>query len=720
MLQFDEDFGRIFPTPAERSNDSNALHFIHADSVRPSAASAAGRVWHANPQLPSAASPLATTQAQRDAETIATTAAEWLARLLPPDRNEPWRIAVLVRGRNHLTEVIPALRRAAVPFRAVDIETLHDRQEVLDLTALARALLHPADRVAALAVLRAPWCGLPLADLHLLTGADDSALKQHSILRLIESRAHLLSQESRQRLARVKQVLHSSAQNRARLTAAQRVERAWRSLGGDAPLTPAELTNARRFFELLDTLETSAGRIDSTQLEDRLTQLYAEPDPLPERSGCVELLTIHKAKGLEWDLVFVPALERSPAFTPARLLTWSVLDDLEDASTHIMLAPLAARGEDVDPLTTWLKRRHREREYAENKRLLYVACTRARDELHLFAAPKLSARGVSNGPAVSLLRAAWPAAEAHFAAGPRPVHADSDDSEMPHSVDLDNATESDAMMLLNNEIEGTPQATDVNLIPPLYPLIHRLPSTFDPAARFREAELQRFSYGEPLGALDGTQFGRPEGSFAARSFGNTIHACIEALTARVADGATPGSLLVELPSWSARIAALLRADGLTAATVSRLAREARAALENLLRDPVGQWLLAPHLGAAAEFSLTATSSAGLSTVRADRIFLAGPTPGSSGDTHLWIVDFKTGSDSAAKSEEFLATQRAAYASQLEAYARILAPAHPVPLEDVRLALYFPVLTAVPRFLWWQPEGSPAQAVTSGAHLAPST
>ena len=101
-------------------------------------------------------------------------AAEWRARPLPEGRSEPWKIAVLVRGRNHLTEIVAALKRedgdGPIPFRAVDIDALNERQEVLDLVGLTRALMHPADRVAWLAVLHAPWCGLGLADLHVLSG----------------------------------------------------------------------------------------------------------------------------------------------------------------------------------------------------------------------------------------------------------------------------------------------------------------------------------------------------------------------------------------------------------------------------------------------------------------------------------------------------------------------------------------------------------------------
>src|SRR5208283_4753196 len=121
---------------------------------------------------------------RRDALEVRRIVREWFSKPLPPGRTDPWQIAVLVRSRNHLIEIVAALKQEdAIPFRAVEIESPGQRQEVLDLTALTRALLHPADRVASLAVLRAPWCGLSLADLLTLTGADDPDLKDHSILR---------------------------------------------------------------------------------------------------------------------------------------------------------------------------------------------------------------------------------------------------------------------------------------------------------------------------------------------------------------------------------------------------------------------------------------------------------------------------------------------------------------------------------------------------------
>ena len=158
---------------------------------------------------------------------------------------------------------------------------------------------------------------------------------------------------------------------------------------------------------------------------------------------------------------------------------------------------------------------------------------------------------------------------------------------------------------------------------------------------------------------------------------------------------------------------MLRSGGIPPATVDRLTREARAALENVLRNPDGLWLLAPHAKAASEFALTAWTddhdpaqpAARAASIRVDRVFHAGPEPHAPGDDFLWIVDFKTTDHGPAALNSFLAGQRATYGPQLETYARILARARSKSTGQVRLALYFP---AIPRLVWW-PASTPVES-----------
>ncbi len=108
------------------------------------------------------------------------------------------------------TPSLPSPRPSAIadiPFRAVDLEKLSTRPEVLDALALARALLNPLDRVSWLGVLRAPWCGLSLSDLHILTSADDPALLARPIPELLAERIALLSEEGRRAAERLLEVL---------------------------------------------------------------------------------------------------------------------------------------------------------------------------------------------------------------------------------------------------------------------------------------------------------------------------------------------------------------------------------------------------------------------------------------------------------------------------------------------------------------------------------
>jgi ATP-dependent helicase/nuclease subunit A len=677
---FNEDFRVLFPGRVSAANPEE-VPFEKADAVRGPRDDGRSAVWHCH-ALPAGLSgeELAKEQRKRrkdEAEAVRSIAAEWRARPLPELRSEPWKIAVLVRGRNHLVDIVAALKRedgdGPIPFRAVDIDALNERQEVLDLVGLTRALLHPADRVAWLAVLHAPWCGLGLADLHVLSGADDSKFEERCVEELIVERAQLMSDDGCVRLERVWPVMQAAAKMRGRLTTAQWVERTWRTLGGDAYLGETELENARRYLELLDEIEAEAGSVDLRVLKERLGKLYATAETIP---GAVDLLTIHGAKGLEWDVVMVPGMERRAQTSRGRLLTWDETDlgggDAEAA--HVVLAPVVGKGEDSQELNDWLNGIYRAREEAEQKRLFYVVCTRAQEELHLFASPKTKLNGEVSAAAGSLLDAAWPVAKAHFAGA------------AGAAADLAKVLE---MPVREDEFVGDLAAGGEEVERPA--VLKRLPVGFD--ARARLAGVRRLPYGEAERFGASATFERPEGSFAARAFGNAMHAFLDVLTKRMAEGTNVDLLLQEVGGWGGRIQAMLRGDGLPKSMVERLSQRVLEGLTNTLSDREGAWVLGARDGGVSEFALTSWLER-RSSVRLDRMFRAGDEPGVEGTEYLWIVDYKTTTHGSVGIEEFLAREKEKYGPQLEAYARMMGAG-----DRTRVALYYPML---PRLVWWKP------------------
>jgi ATP-dependent exoDNAse (exonuclease V) beta subunit len=690
---FNEDFRLLFPKHAGGAGD---VEFVEAAAVRP--ATELGPQgdpvrWHAT-ALPAGLNTVEKQQTirqqrRRDAAAMRSVLEQWRATPLPADRTAPWRLAVLVRNRKHLAEIVSEFKggegRAAIPYRAVDIEELGERQEVLDLFALTRALLHPADRVAWLVVLRAPWCGMSLADLHVLTGADDATWRERNLWEAIIQRGEFLSADGVARLERLWPVMEAAEQHRERLSIAEWVERTWRTLGGNTYLTTDELGNATRYLQLLDAMEKESGRVDLKQLGQRMKKLYAET---PVRTDAVELVTIHKAKGLEWDVVMVPGLERLGGADTRRLLTWEEMDSSDESAAHVVLAPIEGKGQDSQKLNDWLKKIQKGREASERKRLFYVVCTRAREAVHLFAAPETKKDGGVTRKTGSLLQAAWDVAARHFVPPP------------PAAARV-------AKMLVMSLIPAADLEEDQDVIElaaaaddeGLSAMLQRLPLGFEPTYRF--AAGRRLSYGDA--ALAPSHFERPEGSFEARAFGNAVHAFVEILTKRMAGGDSVEALQREVAGWTARIAAVLRADGLAPVIVDKLVARVKTALGSMLRDAEGLWAISPHEDATSELALTSWDER-RSSVRLDRMFLAGQKPLDVGRDYLWIIDYKTATHGREGIEEFLAEERVKYRAQMETYARMMRDR--AMAGKLRVGLYYPMLA---RLVWWEPQMSAVDA-----------
>lgn len=675
VAQFNQDFSRIFPLTPDPLRPERVT-YQPARAVLPRTA-AEGRQWHTAVLAPAsdvADLPGRRQQNRREAALrIRKTVERWWDKARQPGHDtggEP-TMAVLVRNRTHLLEIIEAFKsrphEPAIPFRAVEVEPLGERQEVLDLVALTRALEHPADRTAWLGLLRSPLCGLTLADLHRLAGNDDRALHHATLFALMAERTRFLSADGQLRLMSFNAILNAALEERGSLPLAPWVDRTYRRFDGYRFLDEEARANVSQYLHLLQDLEAPGGTVEWPRLEARLHTLYAAPAIHPH---AVDLMTIHGAKGLEWDVVFVPGLERGGRSERGRLITWVELEDDSDGEdgeiAHGILAPIQSKGAEAATLNRWMRSIETARAEAERKRLFYVACTRARQELHLFATIERSSKGELNPRAGSLLAAAWDAA-------PDPFESAAD------VVPLSYAKQAD--FLLDLAASGSGVAA-----PSFTRTVERIP-----LSHFAVPSIHGERETPTAHAYD-----RPEGSFAARAFGNAVHAFLDRCAQRLAAGCSPQTLLSELPDWKPAIATVLRANGLSASDIARQTAGVFEALTRTLNDPQGRWLLSPHPEAESEAALI-TWAEKRASLRLDRTFQAGAQPLEPGSDFLWIIDYKTSTHRGADLATFLSEHRLLYAPQLEFYAQQMQTGD----RPVRLAIYYPRLAQLD---WWEPRG----------------
>lgn len=579
--------------------------------------------------------PLLVSDREPEARLVAELAAQ--ARAERPDQD----IAILVRSRAHLAAIAPELKKAGLPFQAIEIEELGHRTIVRDLLALTRALIHPADRVAWLAVLRAPWCGLTLADFTALASNDHS--RTLWTLMNDEQVCARLTPDGQARVARVRGVLERAIADRRREPLRRWVEAAWLALGGPACAEKAsELEDAEVFLKLLEELERGGDLPSLETLEERVAALYSAPDP-DAAAARLQLMTIHKAKGLQFDTVIVPGLGHPPRRDEPRLLLW-MERPRERAAPDLLLAPIREAGAEKDPVYDYVKELERAKGEHEAARLLYVAATRAKSRLHLIGQIDAANGKILKPRAGSLLEHLWPVVAPAFEEALR----DSSGEPLPSSG------EEPRPDVIRRIVSGW-------CLPDLPPgLAWKAPSGPVYVARSPHDEVE-FSWA----------------SESAKHVGTVVHRFLQFIAAEGPERWTPQRIDALDAVYARDLARLGVPQTEMAEAVARVA----AALRGTLADPRGRWLLAPHTEAQSELRLTALLDGEVASIAMDRTFV-------DENGVRWIVDFKTGTHEGGDPEGFLDREKERYRAQLERYARIMR-AHDA--RPVRLGLYFPLL-----------------------------
>ena len=559
-------------------------------------------------------------------------------------------IAILVAARTHATAIMLALEARGIDAIGVDLIPLRDLSIVRDLVALLEALHHLGDRTAWLAVLRAPWCGLSLETLTAISRRRDAKLPWEAMADV--NRLEHCKPNELKRLARVRAVLANALETRDTAPLADWLETTWLRLGAADAYPKEDLRHARAFLAALSDRAASGEWNGPRDIGSLLGDLYAQPQA--STSNPVQIMTIHRAKGLEFDHVFVPSLDRDLNRGREPLLRWLDLPRREGESDLVM-APVPAIGDDAGgSVGVYLKRLMAKRAANEQTRLLYVATTRAKKTLFLSAAPKVKQDGTVIPRTGTLLACLWPALGADFTAR---EHA------MPAASANDAANAGDT-----NDTAG--------LDKPLSLPLRRLPANWSaPSFAPTAPDLARLPIGHQ--SLEPPEFSWV--GETGRHIGTVVHAALESF-ATATELPTRTRIQQDREIYTHQ----LRRHGVPDKDLPRATDRVLEALTNTVGNERGRWIFAAeHREAHSELALTGISAGRLTQVIIDRSFV-------DREGTRWVIDFKTSRHEGGGLDTFLTQELERYRSQLETYVALARGLGPNP---VRAGLYFPLLGA---------------------------
>ncbi len=539
--------------------------------------------------------------------------------------NPEHQIAILVRARTHLNDILPAIKAVHLPYRAVEIETFGYRAVIQDLWTLTCALLYLGDRLSWLALLRAPFCGFTLSDLAILAPQH----KKLTVLEQLHDPKNNLSPEGRVRLSRIMPILDHSLAQRFRYSLSDWVEGTWLALGGPACLEQSnDLKDAEHFFNLLSEFEQGGDLLDRTAFEKKLESLYANASSTDLNP--IEIMTIHKAKGLEFDTVILPELHRKPAISDPKLLLWKTHQSVKGLS-YLLLAPIRPKHQDRDPCYHYLQQIENQRHAHETGRLLYVAATRAKHTLFMIAKADIDGEAYRTPTSGSLLSHLWKICE------PKPA--------------------------LN---EYTSSLSDENDKPKLFKRL-----TSDWAPPFSLPDYQ------PEFTLNSPSFISWQ-SPTARYIGIVIHRLLQTMGMRGLDEARCWDLDDLKKQWKVE---LLRLN-LSVLDLEFSIHQIAFSFQQVLDDPRSMWLFSrDHKDVHNEWELCYEFEGVDRKVILDRSFI---------DTQgvRWIIDYKTSYCDEKNRTSFLLEEQLRYKPQLEHYAKVI---QKIEKNPIKLGLYFPLM-----------------------------
>ncbi len=635
---------------------------------------------------------------QQQANEIFTVIKKHLLENKVRDKNEPMKtLAILARSRNHLKEIIFILNKNDIPYQAIDIEPLCSKMVIQDIVSLALALTDNYDQISWLACLRSPWFSLDLDDVakimramgitnylqlseceNVLTSTNhednkNDYNKNNFIQSIPETINQLviqnkLSKNGQIRSLKLMPILMSAIEEKGRKPFYKWLFGCFEAVGGLLQVDMlSEIQDIKSSVKRIAEFEKAGEIFDRVGLQESLSKLYASPNTSADNQ--IQIMTIHKSKGLEFDRVILPRLDAKSSVPDTSLMKWSEVI-CEGGGSQTLLAISKSTGENNDSVYEYIGYLDKQKEKYENQRLLYVATTRAKQELHLFANVNTDIKKIKAGesgknsykrPIVnSFLDMIWDNIEFIDLQGIKIIK--------PTSKIKSNMTEECNASL--NKIKNLTRLSEyeLNQLSHLKTKSQQLDTIF-PARLLKCCDLNYIEEIPMSAVIEQAITSKSWNDVSseqkiASTVGTFIHRQLEWI-AEDLKRVTPIKVKAyKLPeNWND--IALNQLDalnlGIADEELANLRKNIRTMIEAVLSSEFGQFVLAPNDSANSELVIHENIGNGIFTSRIiDRCFIA--------KDRRWIIDYKSSSPSKNESvEEFIERERFEYKKQMDEY-----------------------------------------------------
>jgi len=577
------------------------------------------------------------TQRAKDSEAV------WLAgkvKEVMRTAGEDISIAVLLFTRNRISRYLRAFKEQGIPVQVREGLGLMQRPEVMHLMKIAELLAHPHDDLAWASILRSPWSWFDINLLYETAGQEPKSWMEKISL---TTRSH-------PDMEVLTKAIENASRRVGRDPLGTTVRTFWEDLDGPRRTASrygmAGVANCMRFLEILEDAHRGTPLETLKQVKATIDSLYEPADPTASRSP-VEMMTIHRAKGLEFDVVFLPFMDWAPlSDIPATSPPYLMERVPGTEGEYLVAMGKDRRNKDTPPVFNLLKTFHRNRRWGEAKRLFYVAATRAKETIYLSGIAKVKDDDT-------------------LATGKKNILEWVMEHEGIEGAAIDDvSTESNIAIEINPKSPYLPpdETTSEPALPESYDLQPERPAytMAKSPSSFAEDKLQS------EGKLDddATAFNRTRGT--------VIHAILNTAIRKRA-------LLT-----TAAVARVLEAEGVGQARANGAASGILEEAEKTLADPfITRLMKSPETKSEWEIEDAPTEG----RVRSGIIDLAALD----GDT-WWICDFKTSRpENDQPVEEFIEHERELYHPQLQAYREMLAHLKDIPETLIRVGIYLTAL-----------------------------